>query len=127
MLPLAFPAAGQVEMLPSRLALLLLFVAFPAQGEEPSFTKQIAPLLRQRCLKCHSGRRPRGDLTLTTRAGLLEGGATGPAVKPGKAGDSLLFQHVQDKKMPPREPLAEREVTLLRAWIDAGRSGKVPP
>ncbi len=91
-----------------------------AAGEGLSFTKQIAPLLRDRCLKCHSGSRPRGDLTLTTRAALLSGGGNGAALKPGKAVESLLFQHVRDKKMPPREPLSSTEIELVRRWINTG-------
>src|SRR5262249_31790154 len=91
----------------------------------PSFARQIAPLLRQRCLNCHAARQggsagPRGDLALTSRSSLLAGGATGPAVEPGRASASLLFQYVRDKKMPPRPPPTSREVELRRRWIDSG-------
>jgi hypothetical protein len=104
--------------------LLLLPTLAPAGA--PSFTKEIAPLLKDRCLSCHAGPRPRGDLRLTTRAALFEGGATGPAVKPGKPGESLLFTHTRDRKMPPRRPLSVAEVDLLRRWIEAGAPWEGP-
>jgi hypothetical protein len=105
----------------------LLAAAPPATAAVPSFERAVAPLLRARCVKCHSGKRPRGDLDLTSRAGLLAGGASGPVVKPGRANDSLLFAHVRNKKMPPKEPLTPAEVTLLGRWIDAGAAWQGPP
>jgi hypothetical protein len=103
-----------------RIALLVLSLPPASLAAEPSFRKEVAPLLRQRCLSCHSGKRARGDLALISRAALLAGGASGPAVRPGKATESLLFRHVRDRKMPPRQPLSDAEVALLRRWIDAG-------
>ena len=94
----------------------LLIAAEP----EPSFEKQVAPLLKSRCLKCHNPAKARGELDLTTRASLLKGGQTGAAVVPGKVADSLLFAKAHDGKMPPGQPLAAAEVDLLRRWIDAG-------
>src|SRR5262249_28847923 len=49
----------------------------------------------------------------------------GPAVVPGKSGDSLLIKAVtgagDTKRMPPREPhLTAAQVAVLRAWIDQG-------
>jgi hypothetical protein len=99
-------------------ALLLPAAAGPLAA--PPFRQDVAPLLRDRCLKCHSGPRARGALSLASRAGLLVGGASGPAVRPGDAAGSLLFRHVQGGKMPPRQPLSAAEVELLRRWIAAG-------
>jgi hypothetical protein len=93
--------------------------AAPAADIAPSF-KQVAALLQARCLRCHSGDHPKGELDLTTNKGLLAGGASGPVIKPGQAKDSLLFQFVRDSKMPPKKPLTAAEVDLLRRWLDAG-------
>jgi hypothetical protein len=104
-------------------AVATLIVLLPAAAyadEAPPFSKSVAPLLRARCLRCHSGDKARGDLKLTTRAAMLA------AVIPGKAGESLLFTHVRDGKMPPKEPLPAAEVELLRRWIDAGAAWDVP-
>src|SRR5262245_20119621 len=108
------------------LLLVLLVGPVPARAVEPSFLADVAPLLRSRCLKCHSGKTRRGDLVLTSRQALLDGGATGPALKPGKPEESLLFRHVRDGKMPPKTPLPDAEVDLLRRWIAAGGKWEGP-
>src|SRR5262245_46865681 len=114
------PARGRwLRSLPAGLpllGLLLLWGCPPSVRSAeapPSFRKQIGPLLQFRCLRCHSGARPKGDLDLTTAKTLHEGGASGSVIKPGKAANSLLFQHVRDKKMPPKKPLAAAEVVVL--------------
>ncbi|MFO0877670.1 MAG: DUF1553 domain-containing protein [Gemmataceae bacterium] len=109
--------------MPSLRCILALVVALPliARAEPaPAFEREVAPLLRDRCLKCHNAKTKRGDLDLSSRAALLAGGAAGPGLKPGKSAESLLFQHVRDHKMPPRQPLADREIALLRRWIESG-------
>jgi hypothetical protein len=63
------------------------------------------------------------DLQLTGRDQILRGGKRGPAVKPGAAADSLLFQavsHAGKLTMPPGAKLADNEIETLRAWIDKG-------
>ncbi len=102
------------------LLVLLAAGAAQARAPAPSFEREVGPLLRERCLKCHSGSRARGDLDLTRPAGFKAGGTSGAAVQPGQSADSLLYQHVRDGKMPPKKPLSAAEVELLRRWIDAG-------
>jgi hypothetical protein len=105
------------------LALLLALVGgLPLQAATPapSFAERVGPLLQARCVRCHGGTRARGGLDLSRRDGLLAGGTRGPAIVPGKAQRSLLFEMVREHKMPPRQPLADEEVDLLRRWIDAG-------
>jgi hypothetical protein len=110
------------------IACLLALAGCPAVAAEPapSFERDVAPLLTSRCLKCHSGARPKGDLDLTRRDRLLAGGSSGSVVTPGKSADSLLFDYVRDKKMPPRQPLSAGEIELLRRWIDAGATWQGP-
>src|SRR5262245_48263202 len=54
------------------------------------FEKKVRPVLAEHCYGCHSvaEKKQRGGLTLDTRAGLLKGGDTGPALVPGKPGES---------------------------------------
>ena len=63
-------------------------------------------------------------LDLRERETLLKGGKKGPAIVPGKAKDSLLYQsvtHQGELKMPPGpQPISKEEQELLRNWIDAG-------
>ena len=93
-----------------------------AWGAEPpvNFERDLAPLLRTHCLKCHSGAKPKGGLDLTQRESMLQGGLRGAAVTPNKASESLLFEYVRDKKMPPNRPLDNAQIETLRRWIDAG-------
>src|SRR5260221_3975087 len=97
------------------IVLLVLLCAAPAVAAEPapSFERQIAPLLRDNCLKCHSGKSPKGELDLTSAQGLTAGGANGIAVEPGKSAESRMFQFVRDKNIPPKAPLSDDEVALL--------------
>ena len=97
-----------------------------AAGEPSLFPDKVAPLLRQRCASCHNPAKKRGGLDLTTRARLLEGGDTGPAVEPGASGDSLLIRLVAgpDAKMPKQgAKLTADEAAALRRWIDDGAPG----
>src|SRR5262245_27462084 len=48
-----------------------------------TFDSQIAPLLSDRCLDCHSGREPKGKLDLSSRTSAFAGGESGAALVPG--------------------------------------------
>ena len=104
--------------------ILCLVAATSRAADAPDFEKQVAPLLRDHCLRCHAGPRPKGDLDLTTATGLRAGGSRGEVVVPGKAADSPMYTHVRDHKMPPREPLSDAEADVLRRWVDAGAGWK---
>ncbi len=93
-----------------------------AQGLE-FFEQKVRPLLTQRCLECHSGADAKGSLRLDSKAGLLAGGDTGPAVVPGKPAESLLVDAVnygQTYQMPPKSRLAADEVAVLTRWVELG-------
>ncbi|MGH7221634.1 MAG: DUF1549 domain-containing protein, partial [Gemmataceae bacterium] len=116
------PARSHNLLLFGLACLFVLAGCTAVKAAEPatSFIRDIAPLLKAHCLKCHSGARAKGELDLTSRDRLLAGGDSGSVLTPGKAAESLLFEHVRDKKMPPRKPLSAAQIELLRRWIDAG-------
>ncbi|MEI7687540.1 MAG: DUF1549 domain-containing protein, partial [Planctomycetota bacterium] len=90
---------------------------------EADFEKQVTPILQQRCLSCHNPTKSKGSLDLSTRNGLLEGGANGPAIVPGESAKSLLTLVVRGPapKMPRQgDPLSLAEIETLARWIDAG-------
>jgi mono/diheme cytochrome c family protein len=102
-----------------------LFLPGPAAAAEPvDYVRQIKPLLAGNCVACHGPQKQRGNLRLDSAAALREGGDHGPAVVPGKSGDSLLIQAVCGaegvKAMPPKGRLSPEQIALLRAWVDAG-------
>src|SRR5204862_6108335 len=85
------PAAGQSNVVPPDQ------VAF--------FETHVRPVLAKRCLECHGPKKHKGALRIDSLAETLEGGKSGPALKPGKADDSLLIQairHGENLQMPPR-------------------------
>jgi Protein of unknown function (DUF1553)/Protein of unknown function (DUF1549)/Planctomycete cytochrome C len=90
------------------------------------FERRIRPLLVNHCYACHSAKAKKleANLWLDTRAGLLKGGDSGPAVVPGKPDESRLITAVRykdaDLKMPPRGKLAVREIADLEAWVRMG-------
>src|SRR5262245_25786179 len=77
-----------------------------APGNE-FFEKKIRPILAEHCYGCHSqnAKKLKGGLLLDSRAGILKGGDSGPAVVPGKPDASLLvraFRQEQELRMPPK-------------------------
>lgn len=89
------------------------------------FTDRVLPILRERCFDCHShDGEINGGLALDVRSGWQRGGASGPAVVPGKPDESLLVAAVRrtkaDYAMPPDEPLSDAEVATLVEWVHRG-------
>ena len=88
------------------------------------FKSDVRAALKQHCVKCHGGDKTRGDLDLTTRAGLLKGGDEGVAVVPGKAKESLLvklIKHTEKPYMPAKKPkLPSPLIEKIVQWIDFG-------
>jgi hypothetical protein len=103
-----------------------LAVAADAQTEI-DFARDVQPILLARCGACHTGPAPQAGLSLHIRAGILKGGTSGPAVVPGSSRDSLLIQRVTGMAAPVMpmggEPLSDREIDTLRAWVDQGAEG----
>ena len=83
-----------------------------------------AKLLEARCTECHNRKKFEGGLDLTTRAGLLRGGETGPSVIAGQPEKSLLYQQVAHQKKPfmphKREKLGPDDLRAIAEWIKAG-------
>ena len=87
------------------------------------FESKIRPLFLNRCTECHGDSDPDGELSLTSREGLIRGGTLGPVVVPGKPKESLLISVINHDgflKMPPKEKLPTSELALLSKWILMG-------
>jgi hypothetical protein len=111
--------------LPWLLATILLAGGWASAAETIDYTRQIKPILKQRCYACHGAMKRQAGLRLDTGGSIRRGGDTGPAVEPGHAGESLLIDRVTEtdpaERMPPEgAPLAAAQIALLRAWIDQG-------
>jgi hypothetical protein len=100
--------------------------ADPAPGKDraPSFSEDIRPLLQAKCVRCHGEKPRKADLDLSSPAGVLKGGESGPAVVAGKPEKSPLYEKVHAGAMPPgkKDRLSEAEVETIRRWIAGGAS-----
>ncbi|MCA9167992.1 MAG: hypothetical protein KDB23_10005 [Planctomycetales bacterium] len=101
--------------------------AAPARPTGPtvSFSKQIAPIIVAKCFGCHTDEF-KGGLVVETYTMLMSGGDSGEPIKAGNAADSLLYQLVESKKMPPKKPLSAEEIELIKNWIDQGAANDHP-
>ena len=96
----------------------------PAAPGVVDFAKQIQPILKENCLECHSQDKRKGGLSLTTYVDVLDGGRSGPAVRPRNGEGSLIFHRLSggiEPQMPLDElPLSSEQIALIRLWIDQG-------
>ena len=112
-----------------------LCVSKPAVAEDLDaskiefFESKVRPLLVAHCYECHSeaaekAKNLQGGLRLDNRAGVQQGGESGPIVVPGKPNESTLISSVryadQALKMPPKEPLSADQVAVLEKWVSMG-------
>ncbi len=97
------------------------------QAAELLFARRVLPVLQEKCFACH-GDDPhelQGGLDVRSREGLLRGGESEtPALQPGRAEGSLLYQAIrwEGLEMPPKENdrLTAEQIGWVRDWINAG-------
>jgi Planctomycete cytochrome C len=104
---------------------LLVGSAALAQGVSAPTHADVAPLLTQRCVVCHSGDSAAAGLRLDSLEALLKGSARGAVIKPGDASNSELIRRVKGislPRMPMTGPpfLTQEEVALLESWVNGG-------
>jgi uncharacterized membrane protein len=114
---------------------------FPAQNSDnaalaitddtPVFEAVIKPILKAKCFQCHNEQKTKGELLMTSLAGLLKGGKNGPIWVAGDALNSHIIQRanlpLDDKKhMPPKgkPQLTPQEIGVLTTWINTGADVK---
>ncbi len=103
---------------------------WPAAIPAPSFSRQIRPILVDKCIRCHGpdeASREAG-LRLDRKTAAFAGGDSGvPAIVAGDPSESLLFTRITasdvDERMPPPDAeldLDAEEIETIRAWIASG-------
>ena len=86
------------------------------------FESKIRPILVEQCQSCHGEKQQKGGLRVDSRAALLTGGDSGPAVE-GTDLASLLVEVVEytgDYKMPPKAKLPDEQIASIREWVRRG-------
>ena len=111
-------------------ALLLTLCAL--QGQSQTYSKDIKPILKARCIVCHSASTLAnfalsGGLALDSFEALKRGTAgakLNPVFVGSKSRESSLFKRLSagGSKLMPKggPPLPKMEIALIKAWIDAG-------
>src|SRR5262249_35816514 len=105
------------------------FASDQASDSRTTITQHdVLPILLRRCTVCHGARSPEAGLDLRSRATMLRGGKSGPAIVSGKPEESLLLKKIRSGEMPPRrrivevsiKPIEAAETELLARWIALG-------
>ena len=100
-------------------------LAATSTSEDPTqfFTQKIRPVLAQSCYRCHTTEAA-GGLRLDSRAAVLKGGDSGPAMVPGSPEKSRIIEAIQqtgDLKMPPKgEKLSDGDIANMIEWVKRG-------
>ncbi len=100
----------------------------PSTAADPkqkiTFDDHVLPIFKAKCVACHNPDKKKNDFDLSTYPKLMQGGASGAAIKPGDPDGSLLFKlviHKAEPFMPPDSPVIAAEmVETLRNWIAQG-------
>ncbi len=89
-----------------------------------AFWRDVYPLLEKKCLSCHGPRKQFGGFRVDRRSDFFRRNGKEPLILPGRSADSPLLAVVsgarKDMLMADRHKLPEQEVSLLKAWVDAG-------
>src|SRR5437667_2528786 len=113
------------------LAFVTCLIAFPVlAAQEPSYTRDVRPILDKHCTSCHQPASKQSELDLTTYAGFQAGGRRGPAFVPGSPEQSLVIQFITAGLTPAmpfnQPPLAANDVSTIRDWIASGARDDSP-
>jgi ankyrin repeat protein len=107
--------------------LLSLVPAAPFSSQQApqkvSFRDDVLPLLKEQCVGCHGPSQQMNGLRLDRRSAAMRGG-TITVLVPGSSGMSRLYLKLvgtqYGQQMPPTGRLSEREIEILKTWIDQG-------
>ncbi len=102
-------------------------------SDSVSYYKDVRPIFQQHCQGCHQPAKALGGYIMTDYPFLFkETDSASIGVVPGKVAESELVNQIiaRDGKKPamPRgkDPLTDREVTLIRKWIEQGARDDTP-
>ncbi len=99
-----------------------------AQEAPLHFETDVRPILKSHCFHCH-GEEPtvEGKLDIRLVRFQLKGGESGPALKPGNAAESLMWQRIEKGEMPPKgKGLSDTEKQVIARWISQGAITRRP-
>jgi WD40 repeat protein len=97
---------------------------------EPSYYRDVRPILNKSCTSCHQPAVKSSGLDLTTYAGFQAGGKRGPAFVSGAPEASLAVKFISGA-MQPSMPLSGPslpggDIDIIRDWIKSGAKDDSP-
>lgn len=107
-------------------AALLSLLANSSFASEQNFAKEVQPILKQHCYRCHDVDKQRSGYRLDVRSMAMAGGESGAkGIVSGKPDNSELIRRIttddDDLVMPPTgKRLSRQEIETLTAWVQAG-------
>ncbi|HBL46559.1 PSD1 and planctomycete cytochrome C domain-containing protein [Gimesia sp.] len=113
------------RLIPVLMPLLLFSSPAIAAEKTVDFERDIAPILKSRCLSCHQDRVRQGGLALHSAVGVRKGGESGEIIDLGDPDASYLIDLITAydgvAEMPQEAaPLTTDEVETFRSWIKQG-------
>src|SRR6185369_10226837 len=91
---------------------------------EPSYYREVRPVLQRNCQGCHQPNLKSSDLDLTSYQGLAAGGKHG-------AGPGVIAKYLSGEMKPQmplgQPPLPAEQIELVRNWVSAGAKDDTPP
>jgi WD40 repeat protein len=98
-----------------------------------SYYKDVRLIFQQNCQGCHQPAQAKGGYVMTSFGDLFKKTDNDiPGIVPGKPAESELYKQITpqngEKPAMPRmkEPLSERDVTIIRKWIEQGAKDDTP-
>ncbi len=127
------PPEGKPQLTKSEVDTIERWITSGAKSQAADQVAQVnqhdvLPILYLRCTVCHGLRKQEAGLDLRTKASMLKGGKSGPAIVLGKPEDSLMVKRIHTKDMPPPKLIIQfgvrqmesAELKLLTEWIRQG-------
>ncbi len=112
----------------SKIAKVIEAAATVDASASEKFHKQVLPILRDECFRCH-GEKEKGGLKLNSRARMLQAGESEiAAVVPGDPDSSEVIAQIRSGSMPPTESgLTQEQIGILEQWVREGAVWPAPP
>ncbi len=105
----------------------LLVASPPQKNSEQYFEDRVELVLERRCFRCHNEDAKKGELDLTTAAGLMAGGESGPILTLDDPMHSPLWEAIRSGTMPPEgEPLPAKDIAVIEGWLSSGAKFRKP-
>ncbi len=122
---------------------LLIWIALPSlpwlgalaidaqSSQKVDFAKEIAPVLKAKCVSCHNVISPSGGLRLDSLEAIRKGGDTGPLFNRANPKESLLLVRIHGSDGKPKmpmgfAPLDAKTVSTIQTWIEQGAELQAP-